>query len=267
VLITGESGTGKEVIARAIHRASPRANKAFVGINCAAIPESLLESELFGHVRGAFTGATADKAGLFEQASGGTLLARRESASCPSDCRPSCCASFRRARSAASATRRPVVWMRACSRRRRAISRRRPRLDGFREDLFYRINVVVIELPRCGSARRTSRPWPATSRRGWRSAFGRPLSLSDEAVAWLEQQPWPGNVRELENVIERAAVLSNKEVLDPETFVPKPRASVEDSPASGDSLRSVVEAAERQALPGPCAQRTVTVARRRSSSA
>ncbi len=116
----------------------------------------------------------------------------------------------------------------------------------FREDLFYRINVVVIELPPLREREEDIAPLARHFAARLAQRFGRPLSLSDEAIAWLEQQPWPGNVRELENAIERAAVLSNKEVLEPGDFRNEPRPAVEESSTPSDSLRSVVEAAERQ---------------------
>ena len=250
VLITGESGTGKEVIARAIHRASPRASKAFVGINCAAIPETLLESELFGHVRGAFTGASGDKAGLFEQASGGTLLLD-EIGELPIGLQAKLLRVLQEneIRRVGDQKTRPVDArvLVATARDLEAESR----AGRFREDLFYRINVVVIELPPLRKRQDDIAPLARHFAARLAQRFGRPLSLSDDAIAWLEQQEWPGNVRELENAIERAAVLTDREVLEPGDF-DHARRTTDDARATRDAgvetLSDAVEAAERQAI-------------------
>jgi len=258
VLITGESGTGKEVIARAIHRASPRVGKAFVGINCAAIPESLLESELFGHVRGAFTGATTDKIGLFEQASGGTLLLD-EIGELPVGLQAKLLRVLQEneiRRVGDQKTRRVDARVLAATARNLEAEVRAGR---FREDLFYRINVVVIELPPLRERQDDIAPLARHFVARLAQRFGRPLSLSDDAVAWLEQQEWPGNVRELENAIERAAVLSNKEVLDRSDFRTAPAGAQHAAPLpsgsapppmdkDGELLSDIVAAAERQAI-------------------
>ncbi|MGE5803744.1 MAG: sigma-54-dependent transcriptional regulator [Gemmatimonadota bacterium] len=244
VLITGESGTGKEVIARAIHRASPRAGKAFVGINCAAIPEALLESELFGHVRGAFTGASADKTGLFEAANGGTLLLD-EIGELPTGLQAKLLRVLQEGeirRVGDQKTRTVDVRVLAATARDLDAETKTGR---FREDLFYRINVVAIELPPLRERRQDIAPLARLFAARLAKRFARPLSLSDAALAWLEGQQWPGNVRELENAIERAAVLSNKEALEPEDFShaarPTPHVSL-------GTLDEAVEAAERQAI-------------------
>jgi two-component system response regulator AtoC len=252
VLITGESGTGKEVIARAIHRASPRAGKAFVGINCAAIPETLLESELFGYVRGAFTGAAGDKAGLFEQANGGTLLLD-EIGELPIGLQAKLLRVLQESeirRVGDQKTRRVDARVLVATARDLEAEVRAGR---FREDLFYRINVVAIELPPLRERRADIAPLARLFAATLARRFGRPLSLSDDAIAWLEQQEWPGNVRQLENAIERAAVLSNQELLNPADLrrEPLPSALSQDSEEKGDgtsTLRSAVETAEREAI-------------------
>ena len=252
ILITGESGTGKEVIARAIHRASPRAGKAFVGINCAAIPETLLESELFGYVRGAFTGASGDKAGLFEQANGGTLLLD-EIGELPFGLQAKLLRVLQESeirRVGDQKTRRVDARVLVATARDLDAEVRAGR---FREDLFYRIHVVAIELPPLRDRRADIAPLARHFAATLARRFGRPLSLSDDAIAWLEQLEWPGNVRELENAIERAAVLTETEVLTRDAFraVP-PLRNVEkgsEGEDTGDgSLRSVVESAERVAI-------------------
>jgi len=258
ILITGESGTGKEVIARAIHRASPRTGKAFVGINCAAIPEALLESELFGHVRGAFTGATADKAGLFEQASGGTILLD-EIGELPVGLQAKLLRVLQEneiRRVGDQKTRRVDARVLAATARDLEAEVRAGR---FREDLFYRINVVVITLPPLRERREDIAPLARHFVARLAQRFGRPLALSDDALAWLKQQEWPGNVRELENAIERAAVLSNKEVLDRSDFRTAPagaqHAALLPSGSApppmdkdGELLSDIVATAERQAI-------------------
>lgn len=252
VLITGESGTGKEVIARAIHRAGPRAREAFVGINCAAIPENLLESELFGYVRGAFTGAAGDKAGLFEQADGGTMLLD-EIGELPLGLQAKLLRVLQEneiRRVGDQKSRRVDVRVLAATAKDLAAEARAGR---FREDLFYRLNVVAIHLPPLRERREDIVPLARhfCDRLGRR--LGRPLALSAEALAWLEQEPWRGNVRELENAIERAAVLSNKEILEPDDFrkepLPSPHSPGEKGEGRG-TLREAVEAAERQAIAG-----------------
>src|SRR2546422_5164349 len=252
VLITGESGTGKEVIARAIHRASPRANRAFVGINCAAIPENLLESELFGHVRGAFTGASADKTGLFEHANGGTILLD-EIGELPVGLQAKLLRVLQEGeirRVGDQKTRRVDA---------RVLAATAPDLEAevragrFRGGLFHRINVVAIELPPLRERKDDIGPLARHFAARLAQRLGRPLALRDDAIAWLEQQPWPGNVRELENAIERAAVRNEKEGLERGDFsaVP-PRHEVEKGSGGEDAgdgtLKSAVENAERSAI-------------------
>jgi DNA-binding NtrC family response regulator len=244
VLITGESGTGKEVIARAIHRASPRAARPFVGINCAAIPESLLESELFGHVRGAFTGATADKAGLFDQADGGTLLLD-EIGELPLGLQAKLLRVLQEGeirRVGDQKTRRVDVRVLAATARDLAAEAAAGR---FREDLFYRLNVVAIELPPLSERREDIEPLARHFTARLAQRFSRPLTLSAAAIAWLEQQEWRGNVRELENTIERAVVLTDANVLEPGNFSHAPRTAHR---APAGTLSDIVEAAEREAI-------------------
>src|SRR2546422_4776918 len=210
VLITGESGTGKEVIARAIHRASPRANRAFVGINCAAIPENLLESELFGHVRGAFTGASADKTGLFEHANGGTILLD-EIGELPVGLQAKLLRVLQEGeirRVGDQKTRRVDA---------RVLAATAPDLEAevaagrFREDLFYRLNVVTIHLPTLRERVADIAPLAGHFAVRLGPRLGRAVTPSAGALRWLEQQPWRGNGRELEHAIERGAGLADKE--------------------------------------------------------
>jgi two-component system response regulator AtoC len=208
VLITGETGTGKERVAGALHRESQRASRPFVAVNCGAIPESLLESELFGHVKGAFTDAHGDRAGLFETAHGGTLFLD-EIAELPLLLQVKLLRALveREIRRVGDSRTIPVdVRLIA------ATSKNLPQMvrDGsFREDLFYRLNVVSIQLP---PLRERREDIPVLARHFVR-LLGTRLGLegadiSPDALALLERYPWPGNVRELENAIERAMVLS-----------------------------------------------------------
>ncbi len=213
VLITGESGTGKELVARAVHYESPRAARAFVPVNCAAIPETLFESELFGYVRGAFTGATGTKRGLFEQADGGTLFLD-EVAEMP----PAIQVKLLRAiqdgevrRVGDSATIRVDVRLIAATNRevRQALDSRQ-----LREDLYYRLNVFHIELP---PLRERREDIPLLARyfleRYSRRLGKRVAGFSREAQMFLLQHDYPGNVRELENAVERAVGLVESDTI------------------------------------------------------
>src|SRR5256712_2261758 len=212
VLITGERGTGKEVIAQAIHRASPRAAGPFVGVNGAAIPETLLESELFGYVKGAFTGAAADRPGLFEQADGGTLLLD-EIGELPLPLQAKLLRVLQESeirRVGDQKTRRVDVRLLAATAKDLAAEAGAGR---FRHDLFDRLNVVTIHLPRLAERREDIVPLARHFAVQLAGRLGRAVVLSDDTLAWLEGQPWPGNVRELEQAIERGAALSGKQVL------------------------------------------------------
>ena len=208
VLITGESGTGKELFARLVHEQSGRAAAPFVAVNCGAIPESLLESELFGHARGAFTGAVSDHAGLFSDANGGTLLLD-EIGELPHALQVKLLRALQEGEIrpiGGSGTRTVDVRVIAATNRDLAdeVANRR-----FREDLYYRINVVSIHLP---ALRERAEDVPELSlhfARRYAERLGMPApSITPGAQAALARYPWPGNVRELENAIERALVLA-----------------------------------------------------------
>jgi DNA-binding NtrC family response regulator len=213
VLITGESGTGKEMVATAIHLQSPRAHLPFVTVNCAAIPETLFESELFGHVRGAFTGAVADKAGLLKQADGGTIFLD-EVAEMPVSVQPKLLRALQsgeiRRVGDAGSTRVDVRVVAATNRNvARALEQGR-----LREDLYYRLSVFHIELPPLRE-RREDIPLLANF---FRDRFARRLGkrverFDERAQAYLVQYDYPGNVRELENAIERAVTLAEDGVI------------------------------------------------------
>jgi len=252
VLITGERGTGKEVIAQAIHRASPRAAGPFVAVNCAAIPDTLLESELFGYVKGAFTGAAGDRPGLFEQADGGTLLLD-EVGELPLALQAKLLRVLQEheiRRVGDQKTRRVDVRLLAATAKDLAAEAAAGR---FRHDLFDRLNVVAIHLRPLSERRADIAPLAGHFAARLAGRLGRRVTLSEAALQWLGEQPWPGNVRSLEHAIERAAVLSDKEILEPGDFrkepLPAPRSSGEQEQRAGSgTLRDAVELAERQAI-------------------
>jgi len=207
VLISGESGTGKELVARAIHELGPNAGGPFVAINCAAIPEPLMESELFGHERGSFTDATERRIGKFEQASGGTLFLD-EIAELPTGVQAKLLRALQE-RSIERVGGRDAIAVDA--RFVAATNRDLPRevaAGRFREDLFYRIHVVPLELPPLRERREDVRLLAeAFLARSTGESGGPPRRLAREALAALERHAWPGNVRELQNAIERAVAL------------------------------------------------------------
>jgi Nif-specific regulatory protein len=213
VLIHGETGTGKELVARAIHRGSPRAERPFVAINCAALTETLLESELFGHERGAFTGAIAQKIGKLEAAEGGTLFLD-EIGELPAPLQPKLLRALQERefeRVGGTKSVRVDIRMIAATN----IDLKRAVADGrFRQDLFYRLNVVSIKMP---ALRNHRDDIPLLSNyfisRPMRQAGRRIAGISPEAMVCLLGYDWPGNVRELENAIEHAAVLGSTELI------------------------------------------------------
>ncbi|HPC83221.1 MAG TPA: sigma-54 dependent transcriptional regulator [Thermoanaerobaculaceae bacterium] len=207
VLLTGESGTGKELLARTIHAASPRASGPFLAVNCGALPEGLLESELFGHVRGAFTGAVRDKRGLFEEARGGTIFLD-EIGELPLPLQ------VKLLRALQDRKIRPVGGTREASCDVRVMAATNADLRGlielgrFREDLFFRINVLSVTLP---PLRERLEDIPLLARvfldRATRRLGVEKKELHKDVLLVLQAHPWPGNVRELENVIEQAAAM------------------------------------------------------------
>ncbi|MBL8728732.1 MAG: sigma-54-dependent Fis family transcriptional regulator [Planctomycetes bacterium] len=214
VLVTGESGTGKTLLARALHAHSSRRKGPFVEVNCGALPESLLESELFGHVKGAFTGAVRDKAGKFEAAAGGTIFLDEIGTSSPAFQVKLLRVVQDRIVERVGDTRTIPVDVRIVLATNKDLEQA-VRAGEFREDLYYRIHVITIEMP---PLRERQSDIPALAGhflRRFAAEHGRPpLQLTPAAMALLAAAPWPGNVRQLENVIERAVVLSRSPVLD-----------------------------------------------------
>ncbi len=213
VMITGESGCGKEVVARAVQRYSLRSGKPFVAINCAAIPESLLESELFGHEKGSFTGATAMRVGRFEQCDGGTLFLD-EIGEMPMHVQTKILRVLQEgefSRVGGNETLKTDVRIIAATNRN---LEKEVEVGRFREDLFYRLNVVRVHLP---PLRERPEDIPLMARffvdRLAKKRNNPRLRLSEDAYALMESYNWPGNVRELENTLQRATVLANTDVL------------------------------------------------------
>jgi two-component system, NtrC family, response regulator HydG len=214
VLIAGESGTGKELVARAIHYTSPRASAPFVPINCGGIPEGLLESELFGYVRGAFTGATETRAGFFQTAEGGTVFLDEISETSPSmqvkllrvlQDREVCMVGDTRVRKVdvrvVAATNKDLLGL--------------VQKNAFREDLFFRLNVITITIPPLRERGDDTLRLASHFAHKYAREFGRPVpSFTEAALRIIAGYYWPGNVRELENFIQRIVVMSERESVD-----------------------------------------------------
>jgi transcriptional regulator with PAS, ATPase and Fis domain len=255
VLVLGESGTGKELVARAIHVSSRRSNRPFVAINCATLPDALLESELFGHVKGSFTGATRDKEGLFQTADGGTLFLDEVGSIPPA-------MQLTLLRVLQEQEIRPVGGNHNLPVNVRILAATNENLETlislgrFREDLFYRLSVIPMDLPplreRVSDIPLLIRHFLACLEK----AHGRRLTLQAEAAAALERYPWPGNVRELENIVSRAAALCDGDVITLESLpvklqilAPEPPAAAADAEeemhSTGVSLKAFLRDKER----------------------
>ena len=254
VMVSGESGTGKELVARAIHFNSQRRSKPFVSVNCGAIPEALMESELFGHVKGAFTGAVANKVGLFSAAEAGTLFLD-EITEIPTLLQVKLLRAIQeREVRRVGDTRDLKVDVRLIAASNRELEQAVS--EGvLREDLFYRLNVIPIHLPPL----RERREDIALLVAHFLQKFGRQLNkdvrgVTPEALAILERYHWPGNIRELENVLERAIVLGGGEVLGADALPEsvrreRPMKALEvDLPEDGMDLEATLDALERRYL-------------------
>jgi DNA-binding NtrC family response regulator len=213
VLIIGESGTGKELVARAIHAHSARASRPFVPINCGAITETLLESELFGHTRGAFTGAVADTKGMFEQASGGTVLLDEIGETSPA-------LQVKLLRTLEDGEVRPVGASRTIKVDVRVVAATNAELEQavaqqrFRQDLYYRLSVILIRVPPLRERRADIPLLIAQFMQNACARAGRHVEISPAAIGALVASDWPGNVRELQNTVERLVLFSRGAVVD-----------------------------------------------------
>lgn len=246
VLVLGESGSGKEVLARFIHNASARAKGPFVALNCAAVPENILASELFGHVRGAFTGASRDRDGLFRAADSGSFFLD-EIGDMPLTIQPALL------RAIETGTVTPVGSDRERKANVRLIAatnkclEERARTGEFREDLYYRLNVIAFELPPLRCRREDIAPLA----RRFLSVETRSEAkrLSPAALAIIEAYSWPGNVRELANAMSRASILSGADVILPEHLPPAVRAAgaTMDSAQTTQPVKTMIEA-ENEAI-------------------
>ncbi len=225
VLLRGESGTGKEVVAKALHHASPRARGPFVAVNCGALPEALLESEVFGHVKGAFTGAAVAKKGLFEEAHGGTFFFDEIGEMPPA-------LQVKLLRVLQDGAVRRVGGNDPVQVDARVVAATHRDLAGmlrqgtFREDLFYRLNVVPLVIPPLRERREDVLALAEHFLARAAAKHGRPLRLGPDAADRLLRYPWPGNVRELENAIERTAILASHDTLEAADLPPHIAAGV-----------------------------------------
>jgi two-component system response regulator PilR (NtrC family) len=256
ILVTGESGTGKELIARAIHQNSPRREQAFVAVSCGAIPENLLESELFGHIKGAFTGAIANKIGLFELADNGTLFLD-EIGELPLLIQVKLLRvlqekQFKRV----GGTKDISVDVRIITATNRDL-RKMVEENIFREDLFYRLNVIPIRVP---PLRERKEDIPLLANHfleKYNREIGKHFThITDEAMAQLIAYDWPGNIRELENAIERAVALETEPIIDVSSLSDTIRGTTRqfpavipvDIPPEGISLENIVDEVEKDLL-------------------
>jgi DNA-binding NtrC family response regulator len=244
VLITGESGVGKEIMADVIHAWSLRATGPLVKINCAAIPENLLESELFGHEKGAFTGATAQRIGRFEEADGGTIFLDEIAEMSPplqaKLLRVTQGGCFQRVGS----NREVKTDARILAASNRVLEDE-VKAGRFREDLFYRLNVVELNIPPLRERREDILPLAARFIEEMTKGHAR---FSETVSACLENYPWPGNVRELRNAMERAALLSRSEIILPDHLPTRVRGVAEPTAPAETGDRERLDEIERQAI-------------------
>src|SRR5437016_2876044 len=251
ILITGESGTGKELVARAIHDLSPRANKPFISVNCGAFTETLLESELFGYVKGSFTGATANRKGLFDAADQGTIFLDEIGETSPA-------MQVKLLRVLQERKVRPVGAHEETEVNTRVIAATNRDLsalvkDGtFREDLFYRVSVIPMVLPPLRDRGVDIAELAEHFIQKFCTQTGRQLSLSPQALRLLENYYWPGNVRELEHTIERAVALEKTDTIQPErlpeqvtNYNPARVASELELPTDGNNLTAHLDQLEK----------------------